>query len=91
MAEELSEENGAQLLVPRGFLHGFVTLRDGTDVLYKVDAFYSGEHDGAVRFDDPDIGVDWGIDPSGAVLSDKDAKAPRFADWESPFEYEATP
>ena len=90
VAEELSEENGAQLLVPKGFLHGFVTLRPGTDVLYKVDAFYSGAHDGAVRFDDPDLGVDWGIDPASAVLSEKDAKASRFADWESPFVWEGT-
>ncbi len=88
IAEELSEENGAQLLVPKGFLHGFVTLRPGTDVLYKVDAFYSGEHDGAVRFDDPDLAVDWGIDPPTAVLSDKDARAPRLADWDSPFVFE---
>ena len=90
VAEELSEDNGAQLLVPKGFLHGFVTLRPGTDVLYKVDAFYSGEHDGAVRFDDPDLGVDWGIEPSRAVLSDKDAKAPQFGDWDSPFVFEGT-
>lgn len=88
VAEELSEANGAQLLVPKGFLHGFVTLTPGTDVLYKVDAFYSGEHDGAVRFDDPDLAVDWGIDPSTAVLSDKDARAPRLADWDSPFVFE---
>ena len=88
VVEELSEANGAQLLVPKGFLHGFVTLTPGTDVLYKVDAFYSGEHDGAVRFDDPDLAVDWGIDPSTAVLSDKDARAPRFADWDSPFVFE---
>ena len=83
----VAEENGAQLLVPRGFLHGFVTLRSGTDVLYKVDAFYSGEHDGAVRFDDPDLGVDWRIDPGTAVLSAKDDQAPLLKDWESPFNY----
>lgn len=85
IAEELSEENGVQLLVPKGFLHGFVTLQPQTDVLYKVDAFYSGEHDGGVRFDDPDLGIDWGIDPATAVLSDKDANAPWLADWKNPF------
>ncbi len=89
IAEELSEKNGRQLLVPKGFLHGFATLTSGTDVLYKVDAFYSGEHDGAVRFDDPDLGVDWGIDPKRAVLSEKDANAPRLVDWESPFVWES--
>ena len=91
VAEELSEENGAQLLVPKGFLHGFVTLTPGTDVLYKVDAFYSGEHDGAVRFDDPDLGVDWGLDPGAAVRSAKDAAAPMFSDWESPFNWDNAP
>jgi dTDP-4-dehydrorhamnose 3,5-epimerase len=88
VAEELSEANGRQLLVPKGFLHGFVTLTAGTDVLYKVDAFYSGEHDGGVRFNDPDLGVDWGFDPDTAVLSDKDASAPMLKDWESPFVWE---
>lgn len=91
VAEELSDENGAQLLVPKGFLHGFMTLSPEVDVLYKVDAFYDPESDGAVRFDDPDLGVDWGIDPGEATLSDKDAAAPAFADWESPFTYDPSP
>ena len=90
VAEELSEENGAQLLVPKGFLHGFVTRVPGTDVLYKVDAAYAPEADGAIRFDDPDLGVDWGIDPQSAVLSKKDAAAPRFSDWQSPFSVESS-
>lgn len=88
VAEELSAENGAQLLVPRGFLHGFVTLTPDTDVLYKVDSFYAPECDGAVRFDDPDLGIDWGMDPASAVLSEKDAKAPLFRDFATPFTYE---
>ena len=87
-AEELSAENGAQLLVPKGFLHGFITLEPATDVLYKVDAFYDQAAEGAVRFDDPNLAIDWGIDPAGAVLSDKDAVAPAFADLESPFAFE---
>lgn len=82
---ELSAENGAQLLVPKGFLHGFVTLTPDTDVLYKVDAFYAPECDGGVRFDDADLGIEWGIDPKTATLSDKDAAAPAFRDFESPF------
>ena len=85
VAEELSAANGAELLVPRGFLHGFVTLEPETDVLYKVDAFYDPAAERAVRFDDPDLAIDWGIDPARAVLSDKDAAAPAFADLESPF------
>ena len=88
VAEELTAENGAQLLVPRGFLHGFVTRAPETEVLYKVDALYDGPAEGAVRFDDPDLAVDWGIDPGDAVLSDKDAAAPFLADWQSPFTWE---
>ena len=91
VAEELSAETGAQLLVPRGFLHGFLTLTENTQVLYKVDAPYDAASDGAVRFDDPDLGVDWGIGSDQAVLSDKDTAAARFADWDSPFTYETTP
>ncbi|MEM8698037.1 MAG: dTDP-4-dehydrorhamnose 3,5-epimerase [Pseudomonadota bacterium] len=86
VAEELSAQNGAQLWVPRGFLHAFITLTPDVDLLYKVDNWYSPEADGAVRFDDPDLGIDWGIDPAHAVLSDKDAQAPWFRDFESPFE-----
>ncbi len=89
VSAELSAENGAQLLVPKGFLHGFLTLQPDTEVLYKVDAPYSAEADGAVRFDDPALGVDWGIDQGTAVLSDKDAAAQTFSDFDNPFTYEA--
>lgn len=89
VAEELTAEAGEQLLVPRGFLHGFITLTDDVDVIYKVDSHYSPEHDGAVRFDDPDLGIDWGALAGQAILSDKDAAASAFADWDSPFTYEA--
>lgn len=88
ISETLSAENGAQLLVPRGFLHGFVTLEADTDVIYKVDAFYDPGCDGAVRFDDPDLGIDWGLDAGSVHLSDKDAAAPLFRAFQSPFEYE---
>jgi dTDP-4-dehydrorhamnose 3,5-epimerase len=90
VAAELSAENGAQLWIPRGFLHGFVTLEPATDVAYKVDAPYDAGSDGAVRFDDPDLAIDWGIDPKDAVLSDKDARAPAFRDFKSPFIYGET-
>lgn len=86
IAEELTAENGAQLLIPAGFLHGFVTLMPKTDVVYKVDAHYAPDCEGAIRFDDPDLAVDWGIDPKTAVLSDKDAAAGAFADLQSPFQ-----
>lgn len=90
VAEELSEETGKQLLAPKGFWHGFATLHPNTDALYEVDAFYSGERDGTVRFDDPDLGVDWRMDPNTAVPSTKDDQAPQFKDWNSPFVWEAS-
>ncbi len=86
---ELSAENGKQLLIPKGFLHGFVTLEPDTEILYKCSDYYAPECDGAIRFDDPDIGVDWGISPDQAVLSEKDAAAPFLKDFDSPFTFEA--
>ena len=86
---ELSAENGKQLLIPKGFLHGFVTLEPDTEILYKCSDYYAPECDGAIRFDDPDIGIDWGISPDEAVLSKKDATAPFLKDFDSPFTYEA--
>jgi len=86
---ELSAENGRQLLIPAGFLHGFVTRAPDSELLYKCSDVYAPACDGAVRFDDPDIGVDWGIDTTAAVLSDKDVRAPLFRDFASPFRYEA--
>jgi dTDP-4-dehydrorhamnose 3,5-epimerase len=91
VAEELSAEDGAQLWVPAGFLHGFVTLEPMTEVVYKVDAYYAPDCDGAIRFDDPDLAIDWRIDPARAVLSAKDAAAPAFRTFESPFVYEPRP
>jgi dTDP-4-dehydrorhamnose 3,5-epimerase len=80
---ELSAENGKQLFVPKGFLHGFVTLTDDAEVQYKCSDIYSPDHDGAVRWDDPAIGVDWGV--TAPILSDKDAKAPLLAAIGTPF------
>lgn len=86
---ELSAEDGNQLFIPRGFLHGFATLEPDCEVLYKCSDFYAPDCDGSVRFDDPAIGIDWGIDASAAILSEKDAKAPLLAEFASPFTYEA--
>ncbi|BCG81556.1 dTDP-4-dehydrorhamnose 3,5-epimerase [Mesorhizobium sp. 113-3-3] len=80
VAHEISAEKGNQILVPKGFAHGFVTLVPDTEVLYKVTDTYSPEHDRSVRFDDPDIGIEWPSVTGGFQLSDKDLKAPMLAE-----------
>lgn len=86
---ELSEENGHQLYIPAGFLHGFATLEDDTEIIYKCSDYYMPASEGAVRYDDPALGIDWGVDLTRAVLSQKDEEAPLLADLKSPFVYEA--
>ncbi len=79
---ELSFDNGRQLLIPEGFLHGFVTREPDTEIIYKCSDYYRPECEHAVRFDDPDIGIDWGL--TGApILSDRDAKAPFLRETET--------
>ena len=85
---ELSFENGRQLLIPEGFLHGFVTREPDTEIVYKCSDYYAPECDGAVLWSDPDIGIDWGLGDAEPVLSDKDARAPRLAEFETPFTWE---
>lgn len=72
---ELSEENKKQLLVPKGFAHGFMTITDDVEVQYKVDELYSPENDKGIIWNDPDIGIKWPMDVQ-PILSDKDKKAP---------------
>lgn len=84
---ELTAENGRQLLVPAGFAHGFATRAPDTEIVYKCSDYYAPDCDRALRFDDPAIGIDWGL--SGApILSEKDAAAPLLADLDSPFTWE---
>ena len=85
---ELSFENGRQLFIPAGFAHGFVTHAPDTEIVYKCSDYYAPETEGALRFDDPDIGIDWGLDGIDAILSEKDAAAGSLADFDSPFTYE---
>lgn len=75
---DLSSDAPRAVWVPEGFLHGFITREADTLVHYKVTARFSSDHDGAVRWDDPDLAIDWGID--SPILSDKDQAAPSFAD-----------
>lgn len=81
---ELSAENGKQLLIPAGFLHGFVTRSPNTEIIYKCTDYYAPECDGTVRFDDPDIGIDWNLEGE-ILLSDKDESAPLLKNIKSPF------
>ena len=74
----LSAENKRQLLIPRGFAHGFITLTDNVEVQYKADNFYAPQCEGNIRWDDPQIGIDWKIEPT--ILADKDANAPFLKD-----------
>ncbi len=87
---ELSFENGRQLFVPEGFLHGFMTRAPMTEIIYKCSDYYAPDCDGAVRFDDPDIGIDWGVDRADVILSDKDARAQNLSGFQSPFTIEET-
>lgn len=82
---ELSDYNSKQLWVPEGFLHGFATLEDATEVTYKVTNYYSPECDGNVLWNDTNLNINWGISNVEASLSDKDAAAPSFSDFNTPF------
>lgn len=83
VAVELSAENHRQLLLPRGFGHGFVTLTDAVEVLYKADSPYAPEAEGGVRWNDPDLAIDWGV--TAPVLSAKDEALPRLKDADAGF------
>lgn len=84
VAVELSAENKKQLLIPRGFGHGFVTLTDEVEFLYKADNYYAPEADGGIRWNDPELAVEWGV--AEPILSQKDANAPLLKDAVTGFE-----
>ena len=86
---ELSAENKKQFFIPQGFAHGFLTLTDNVEFRYKVDNFYSKEHDRGIRYDDPAIDVDWGtlLDGIEPVLSDKDKFGPELGESDCNFNY----
>lgn len=83
----LSEYNHRQLLVPKGFAHGFVTLTPNCNVQYKVDEYYSKENDGGIAFDDPMLKIEWPMPLKKLILSDKDTQHPTLAEFDNPFVY----
>jgi len=90
VGRELSAQNGEQLFVPVGFLHGFVTLEPDCEVMYKCSALYSPAHEMGIRWDDPQIGIVWPIRGT-PLLSTKDTALPPLAEFESPYDYDGRP
>ena len=88
LAIELTAAMGSMLYVPKGFLHGYRTLEPNTLVQYKLDAYYQPAAEIAVRFDDPDLAIDWRVPHSACHVSDKDCAAGTFADFDTPFAFD---
>ena len=88
---ELSAERGNQLFVPAGFGHAFITLEDDCHVAYKVDAYYAPQADGGIRWDDPELAIDWPMGNVAPILSDKDASLPFLSDSAFDFPYDGNP
>ena len=88
---ELSADLGNQLFVPAGFGHAFLTLEDDSHVAYKVDAYYTPQADGGIRWDDPDLAIQWPMAGTPPILSDKDAGLPCLSDSEFDFPYDGNP
>jgi dTDP-4-dehydrorhamnose 3,5-epimerase len=91
VAATLSAENGAQLFVPIGFAHGFVTTEPDTEVVYKVSDYYAPDCDGGIAWDDAELALPWPEIAGGPILSPKDRTHPRLADFASPFAYDGRP
>ena len=80
VAVELSEENKLQFFLPKGFAHGFAVLSEEAVFQYKCDEYYAPDHEGAIRYDDPELGIDWRLPAGDIILSEKDKKHPRLQD-----------
>jgi dTDP-4-dehydrorhamnose 3,5-epimerase len=89
VAVRLDAAEGAQVWVPPGFLHGFCTLEDETEVFYKVTAYYSPVHDAGVLWCDPDLDINWPVESHSVILSEKDKRNPLLRDLPDFFDYKA--
>ena len=87
VAIELSGENKKQVFVPKGFAHGFSVLSETAIFAYKVDNKYAPESDSGIRYDDTELGIDWGLPQEKVQLSEKDKELPSFKDLDSPFNF----
>jgi len=90
VSTELSFANGRQLFIPAGFGHAFVTREPGTEIAYKVDDYYDPASEGGLRWDCPDLAINWGLEGAPAI-SDKDAKLPRLREFDTLFAYDGQP
>jgi dTDP-4-dehydrorhamnose 3,5-epimerase len=91
VATEMSAESGRQLYIPVGFAHGFLTLENDVEVMYKVTDYYAPGHDGGIRWDDPEIAIPWPCKHADMTISDKDRRLPLLKDFSSPFVYDGHP
>jgi len=87
LIEELTFENGKQLFIPEGFLHGFITTEPNTEIIYKCSNFYNKLSEGCVKFNDPDLNIPWSKGNSDYIISDKDRDAVDFKDFHTPFNF----
>ena len=87
VAVDLTEDNHRQFFIPRGLAHGFAVLSEEAIFQYKCDNYYAPQSEGAIAWDDPDLGIDWGVPAAEVLLSEKDSKHPYLKDIDSPFEY----
>src|SRR5215813_3037058 len=88
---EISADTGQQVYIPAGFAHGFLTLTDNVLVMYKVSDYYAPACDSGIRWDDPDIALPWPMGATDLIVSEKDSRLPRLAEFDSPFVYDGHP
>src|SRR5271168_992297 len=88
VAVVLKAEDWTEIFIPAGFAHGFCTLTPDTEITYKVDRYYAPSHDKGLAWDDPELAIDWPLEPGGAILSDKDRSHPTLRELPPYFRYE---